>query len=63
MRLGLSVMSITLDSGRLIVSQSFFVAKEAQPRPELEADLSGKLVAQLREKPLRRRILRVGVDA
>src|ERR1700692_2266549 len=49
--------------GRLIVSQTFFVAKEAQSRPEREGDVSGQLVTQLRKKPLRRRVSRVGIDA
>src|SRR5207248_2641609 len=39
------------------------VAEEPKSRPELEADLSGKLVAQLRKKPLRGYVLRVRVNA
>jgi hypothetical protein len=52
-----------LISCRLSFRQSLLVAEEAKPRPELQADLSCQLIAELRKELLRRLILRVGVDA
>ena len=46
-----------------IQGRRFFVAAEAQPRAEVEADLTREAVAKFWEELLRRFILRVGVDA